>query len=67
MEAKKRQAIAESARAMGVVQLKSKQLEALDAFLSGKDTFVFLPTGYRKFIVYAVLPLAFDLLKGIIK
>ena len=64
MEVKIRQAITESGRALGVLQLKSKQFEALNAFLSGRDTFVSLPTGYGKSIIYAVLPLAFDFLKG---
>ena len=64
MEAKIRLAIMESGQALGVHQLKSKQLEALDAFLNGRDTFVSLPTGYGKSIIYAVLPLAFDFLKG---
>ena len=64
MGAKIRQAITESGRALGVLQLKSKQLEALNAFLSGRDTFVSLPTGYGKSIIYTVLPLAFDFMKG---
>ena len=64
MEAKISQAITESGRALGVLELKSKQLEALNAFLSGRDTFVSLPTGYGKSIIYAVLPLAFDFMKG---
>ena len=42
--------------------LKLKQLEAIQAFMSGKDTFVSLPTGYGKSAIYAVLPLAFDCL-----
>lgn len=64
MEARIRQAITVSGRALGVLQFKSKQLEALTAFLSGRDTFVSLPTGYGKSIIYAVLPLAFDSMKG---
>jgi len=32
--------------------------------MSGKDTFVSLPTGYGKSIIFAILPLLFDLLLG---
>ena len=30
------------------------------AFMEGKDVFVSLPTGYRKTLIYALLPYAFD-------
>ena len=39
------------------------QVEALKSFISGKDTFVILPTGYGKSVIYGVLPLMFDYLK----
>ena len=58
-------AITESANALGCLHLKDKQIEALDCVLAGKDTFVSLPTGYGKSIIFAALPLAFDKLKGI--
>ena len=38
-------AITESANVLGFPHLKDKQIEALDCFLAGKDTFVSLPTG----------------------
>ena len=60
----RRAAIIESATVLGYPQLKDKQIEALDCFLSGKDTFVSLPTGYGKSIIFAALPLAFDRLKS---
>jgi len=41
-------AVEESAREAGYGSLKVKQLEAIEAFVSGKDTFVALPTGYGK-------------------
>jgi len=41
-----------------------KQLEALYGFVSGRDTFVALPTGYGKSVIFAVLPLLFDKLLG---
>jgi len=47
--------------------LKPKQLEAVSTFMSGKDTFVCLPTGYGKSAVYAILPIAFDYLLGMLK
>ena len=56
-------AIAEGAAALGLV-LKSKQSEAISAFVQGHDTFVSLPTGYGKSIIYAILPSVFDKIKG---
>ena len=35
------------------------------SFAQGKDTFVVLPTGYGKSLIYAVLPLVFDAKRGI--
>ena len=66
MEVKRRQSITNSAAKIGVDQLKPEQMRALEAILSGKDTFVSLPTGYGKSIIFAALPLAFDELKGIL-
>ena len=51
---------------MGLRPLKPKQLEALQ-IMSGKDTFVALPTGYGKSIIFAMLPLMFDNMFGKIK
>ena len=45
----------------GITQLKPKQREAMLSFLSGKDVFVTLPTGYGKSIIYGLLPAVFDL------
>lgn len=44
--------------------LKAKQQEALKTFLSGKDMFVCLPTGYGKSIIYAILPSVYDKIRG---
>jgi len=49
---------------LGFDQLKTKQSEAIEAFVSGKDVFVSLPTGYGKSIIYAILPTLFNKLKG---
>lgn len=46
------------------VDLKEKQIEAMQTFMSGRDVFVTLPTGYGKLLIYAFLPFAFDLFKG---
>ena len=49
---------------MGYSSLKSKQLDALDAFLKGHDVFVSLPTGYGKSLIFAMLPSLFDLVRA---
>lgn len=38
------------------LELKDKQVIALEAILSGLDVFVSLPTGYGKSIIYALFP-----------
>ena len=40
-------------------------MEAVQSFVSGRDTFVSLPTGYGKSAIYALLPLVFYKLRGI--
>lgn len=57
-------AVEESVQEAGYGPLKMKQKEAIEAFVSGKDTFVALPTGYGKSIIYALLPSIFDKLRG---
>ena len=57
-------AIIESGKILGFPQLKSKQKVALTSLINGRDTFVSLPTGYGKSIIYAVLPLAYNMIKG---
>jgi superfamily II DNA/RNA helicase len=54
-------AIADSLLDIGVTSLKEKQLEAIHAFLDERDTFVSLPTGYRKSLIYSLI---FDKLRG---
>ena len=44
----------------GYPDLKPKQREAALAILSGRNAFVRLPTGYRKTVITAVLPGAFN-------
>ena len=57
-------AIAESAHQLGYATLKEFQVKAISSIVEGQDTFVSLPTGYGKSIIYAALPLVFDKLKG---
>lgn len=56
-------AITESA-AVFKFALKEKQIEAISSFIEGNDTFVSLPTGYGKSVIYAILPSVFDKLRG---
>lgn len=47
------------------VTLKAKQLDAIISFMSGKNVFISLPTGYGKSVIYAFLPPAYDRYKGV--
>ncbi len=49
---------------LGLTSLKDKQLDAVRSFAMQQDTFVDLPTGYGKSIIYAILPYVFDKLRG---
>ena len=42
------------------LQLKPEQENSLRALYSGKDTFVWLPTGFGKSICYTALPFLYD-------
>ena len=57
-------AVEESARFLGVECLKEEQKQAAVTFLQGKDTFVSLPTAYGKSLIFALLPSAFDFVRG---
>ena len=53
--------VVESAKLSGIwVLIHSKQIEAISSFVQGNDTFVSLPTGYGKSVIYVVLPYVFD-------
>lgn len=45
---------------LGYSELKQEQLKVVMAFISGRDVFAILPTGYGKTLCYACLPLVFD-------
>ena len=49
---------------LGYVQLKEEQKDAILSFVSGKDVFVSLPTGFGKSLCYQCLPMLFDTLRG---
>ena len=55
-------ALQEATRYFGPT-LKPKQDEAVLRFTEGNDIFS-LPTGYRKSLIYGILPVVFDLMKG---
>jgi len=57
------EAIQEVSRATGLI-FKDKQYEVIKSFCSWNDSFVSLPTGYGKSMIYAVLPLVLDKLIG---
>ena len=52
------------AQFLGFENLKEKQLKAVVSFMEGNDTFVVLLTSFGKSLIYAILPLSFDKLKG---
>ena len=54
-----------AALSLGISQLKAEQRKAIDAFVSGKDVFVYLPTGFGKTVCYIVLPVVFDTLRKV--
>jgi len=56
--------ILDCAKLLGYTSLKEKQNEAICAFIEGCDIFVSLPTGYGKSLIYAILPLVFDKIRG---
>ena len=56
--------IRDVAEKMGITCLRPKQLEAISAFLSRRDVFVALPTGYGKSIIFAILPALFNRIRG---
>ena len=49
---------------LGISCLKDNQTEAILSFINGNDTFVSLPTGYGKSIIYGLLPFLFGKMKG---
>ena len=52
--------IIKSIQKLGYSKLKTEQLQVIREFISGKDVFAVLPTGFGKTLCYACLPLIFD-------
>ena len=57
-------ALSKATRKLSFDELKFKQKEAILSFVTGKDTFVALPTGYGKSAIFVVLPCVLDYLLG---
>jgi len=57
-------AISDGVGKLGLESLKEKQVEAITEFAQGHDTFVSLPTGYGKSVIYGILPYVFNNLNG---
>ena len=53
-------AIHAAAEELGYQSLKPEQLKVMQAFVSGRDVFAVLPTGFGKSLCYACLPCTFD-------
>ena len=53
-----------SCRIMGYTALKKEQRLLISQFMSGRDIFAVLPTGYGKSLCFACLPKAYDRLRG---
>lgn len=58
-------ALSSVAFGMGYSSVKEKQKEVVVNFVSGKDVFATLPTGYGKSLCFACLPGVFDKLLSI--
>ena len=55
MEKRKHQVVQETFTKLGYNRVKPEQMTAIEAFISGMDVFVFLPTGFGKSLIYATL------------
>ena len=56
-------AILSAFRTLGYEKPTKDQVQVIEAFLSGKDVFVMLPTGSGKSLCFVALPLVFDSLR----
>ncbi len=56
-----------AANLAGYRTLQKEQKEAIVDFVSGRDVFVCLPTGYGKSLCFALLPAIFDVIRRVLK
>ena len=56
--------ITRAAKKLGYSNLRENQLNGIKSFIQGNDVFIILPTGSGKSLCYAILPFAFDELRG---
>jgi len=59
--------VEKAAENLGCMALKPKQKEAVVEFVSGRDVFVALPTGYGKSLCYRILPTVFERLRNMMR
>ena len=52
-------------REMGYMTVKEEQMKVIKAFVSGKDVFVSLPTGFGKSLCFHCLPKLFDRIRQV--
>ena len=58
--------IKSSVQKLGYSALKTEQLKVVTQFVSGKDVFADLPTGYGKSLCFAILPFVFDAAQAVV-
>ena len=58
MAADAERAVERATESLGYPVLKKEQNKAMNKFISGRDVFVSLPTGFGKTVCYAALPMA---------
>ena len=56
--------VTKAANAIGFSSLKKEQEKVINEFISGKDVFVCLPTGFGKSVCFITLPIVFDLIRA---
>ena len=52
---------------VGLQMWRDKQKECIHSFVLGRDTFVVLPTGYGKSLIFGCLPSVYDILRGVVE
>ena len=57
-------ALRKATERLGYKEMKPEQEELVKEFISGRDVFGILPTGFGKSLCYGCLPLVFDELLG---